>query len=421
LKEPLGSIENKLEEKLDFLNNLTTKEKVKYLTGITFVEKKYIMEMLKEITNLDKDLELVREVYPELYYYLSWDNLLLDNELDHWILNYFKNYNISKIRDKKSKDLEDILNEKNKDKDSFCEWYYKLEKTPIEEKNLIWIDGLGAEWFPLLIYLIEKYGKDKGKFIENKIITRVNLPTVTECNRYEAEKKGELDKHIHNENPYSHPDDLINEIEILKDIVKKILEHDFEKLGIISDHGFTFLSQKKFDNIKKLDLESHHDGRCMWIDKNPSYHDDEYFMVWNTENGRCQGRKSLVALKHISLQNVPKREVHGGSTPEEVLVPYLVINTEEKHLIYRIKPSKFEVSIKTPVIEFKIYPEPQYTPRLKFETKIYEVAYDWKSSTFKANLHGLKTGMHNLELEIGNKKYKVEIEIKGGFKERELL
>ena len=207
----------------------------------------------------------------------------------------------------------------------------------------------------------------------------------------------------------------------MKSIIKKILEYNFEKLDIVSDHGFTFLSQKQFNNIKKLDLNADHDGRCMWLDNSSIYHDDEYFIVWDTENGSCQGRKYLVALKYISLQNVPKREVHGGATPEEVLVPYIVISTRKEVIEYEIEPVKFEVSIKAPIIEFKVYPEPQYTPKLKLRDKVRDVTYDKKTSAFKLSLHGLGVGMHNLELEIGEKKYKIEVEIKGGFKERDLL
>ena len=421
LKEPIGSIESKLEEKLDSLNKLTTKKKLEYLTGITFAEKRYIVKMLKDSPNFSKDLEFIKALYPELYYYLNWDNLLLEH-IEPWVLDYFRNYNISKLINKKSEKLEDMLNKKNKDKDSFCEWYYKIEKIPSEEQNLIWVDGLGAEWFPLIIYLVEEYGKGNGKFIEKKVITRVNLPTVTDCNRYETKKIGDLDKYIHAENPYRYPDDLINEIEIVESIVKKILESKFEKLSIVSDHGFTFLCQKQFGNIKKLDLKgSNHEGRCMWIDTNSDYQDDEYFIVWTTDANSCQGKKSLVALKHTSLQNTPSREVHGGATPEEVLVPYIVVSAVEEALEYEIKPIKFEVSIKNPVIEFEIHPEPRYTPKLKFRNIVYELSYDKDNNIFKANLKDLKIGTYDLELDIGDKKYKIGVEIKGGFKERDLL
>ena len=209
LKEPFDSIESKIEEKLDSLSEQTTKEKFKYLTGITFAERRYIVKILKDSSNFYEDLELVKNVYHELYYYLNWDNLSLDHELEDWVLEYFKNYNISKMLNKKFQSLENILYEKNKNKNTFCEWYYKIENSPVEGKNQIWIDGLGAEWIPLVIYLIEEYGRSYGKFIGKKCITRVNLPTVTECNRYEAEKIDILDKHIHNENPYCYPDDLI--------------------------------------------------------------------------------------------------------------------------------------------------------------------------------------------------------------------
>ena len=78
------------------LNKLTTKEKLGYLTGITFAEKRYIVKMLKDSPNFSKDLEFIKALYPELYYYLNWDNLLLEH-IEPWILDYFRNYNISKL------------------------------------------------------------------------------------------------------------------------------------------------------------------------------------------------------------------------------------------------------------------------------------------------------------------------------------
>jgi hypothetical protein len=36
-----------------------------------------------------------------------------------------------------------------------------------------------------------------------------------------------------------------------------------------------------------------------------------------------------VALTHASLNNRPVREVHGGCTPEEILVPFIVISNKK--------------------------------------------------------------------------------------------
>lgn len=52
------------------------------------------------------------------------------------------------------------------------------------------------------------------------MITRVNLPSTTKCNKYPFEKIDDLDKYIHSK-PYKHPITLIEEIEILKISVKR--------------------------------------------------------------------------------------------------------------------------------------------------------------------------------------------------------
>jgi hypothetical protein len=36
-----------------------------------------------------------------------------------------------------------------------------------------------------------------------------------------------------------------------------------------------------------------------------------------------------VALTHASLNTKPVREVHGGCTPEEILVPFIVISNKK--------------------------------------------------------------------------------------------
>ena len=36
-----------------------------------------------------------------------------------------------------------------------------------------------------------------------------------------------------------------------------------------------------------------------------------------------------VALTHASLNNKPIREVHGGCTPEEILVPFIIISNKK--------------------------------------------------------------------------------------------
>jgi len=285
----------------------------------------------------------------------------------------------------------------------------------------VWIDGLGAEWFPLIVHLLNRYGKENRRFIKKKILTRVSLPSTTECNRYEFEKIEDLDNYVHNQKPYKYSDDLIKEIELIEKIIKRIMEIPNDKVGIVSDHGFSFLCLKDFGNFKRLDLpDAEHEGRCMWIDE-VDYKDDEYFIVWNVDEGNCRGRKTLVALRHISLNNTPYREVHGGATPEEVLVPYIVIETKKDEIKYKIEPINSEVWITTPVVQLKIYPQPLYIPEAFLNEQSLNVSYDKENGVYKIDLKGLKVGMHTIMLRIGSIDHQIKVTIRGGFKERDLL
>jgi len=416
------SIENALTQQFEKLKEFPLKRQFDYLTSITFVEKKYIIELMRDvdISKYDGD---IRKTYPELYYYLDWETVNPDNSVDNWILDYFKEYNISKVKHKKSEKIATLINKKNSDKNAFAGWYYSITKQEMEKNSykLVWIDGLGAEWFPLLVHLIEMHGKEKGKFVKKKIITRSSLPTITECNKHECEKINNLDKYVHEQKPYEYPNSLIREIEIIKHIVKKILDMPYERVCIVSDHGFSFLCLKEFGNFKKLNFEkSNHEGRCMWIESE-NYQDDEYFIVWTIDSGDCYGRKALIALKHTSLNNTPSREVHGGATLEETLVPCIIIDTKKDDIEYIINPVDFEVSISNPIVEFRISPQPYYTPEVSYKEKLFKLLYDENMNTYKLDLTGLRVGDYTPTLKIGNKQYDLKIKIKGGFKERDLL
>jgi len=415
-------VERKLADKFTYMKNYSLKKKLKYLTNIIFTERKYIISELRNVDDVQEIIPDLKKVYPELAYYLDWDLIKPDNEVDNWILEYFKEYNYSKIRYTKSPKIEELINNKNKNKSTFSDWYYSLPKAEMEGNfKYVWIDGLGAEWFPLIVHLLNRYGKENRRFIKKKMLTRVSLPSTTECNRYEFEKIEDLDNYVHNQKPYKYPDDLIKEIELIEKITKKIMDLPNDRICIVSDHGFSFLCLKDFGNFKRLDLQNaEHEGRCMWIEE-VDYKDDEYFIVWNVDEGNCRGRKTLVALKHVSLNNTPYREVHGGATPEEVLVPYIIIETEKYKIEYKIELINSEVWVTNPVIQFKIYPQPLYIPEALLNEQSLNVSYEKENDVYKIDLKGLKIGMHTIILKIGDMDYRIKVTIGGGFKERDLL
>jgi len=427
LKIPISEdLEISLNNSLKEISNYTLVRKLRYLTDITITEKKFIIEQIKGAEK-EKVIKILKDIYPNLSNYLNWDLIKPDNNLADWIIEYFKEYNFSKLKNVKSDKIIELIEEKNKKKETFTEWFYSIplfhKIEDINNSTSVWIDGLGAEWFPLVVSLFEKYGKEKGKFVKEKMITRVNLPSSTECNRYKFDKKFDvLDSYIHDENPYKYPEDLIEEINIIEKIVKEILEIPSDRIFIYSDHGFTFLCLKDFGNFKKLNFESaEHEGRYMWIGKED--YDDEYFMSWEVDDGECKNKKALIALKHVSLNNTPYREVHGGATPEEVLVPFIVIETSKEKVDYKIEPTNFEIEINNPTIKFKIKPHPRYHPEAFLNTQsVGLIRYNTKDDLFILDLKDIiKTGEYVITLKIGEKEYKINVKIKGGFKERDLL
>ena len=78
-------------------------------------------------------------------------------------------------------------------------------------------------------------------------------------------------------------------------------------------------------------------------------------------SNEVDGNYYKVALTHASLGNKPSHEVHGGCTPEEVLVPFIIITNDGKNktIPYAIKLNKTSVAISSSVVEAVINPQPE--------------------------------------------------------------
>lgn len=417
---PCFTIEKKLIKYLNNINNSDFKTQEKYLTGMTFLEKLHIINQVSNSLEYRYQIESLKTIYPDLYGYLAWDFHLDDEELD-WISTYFKEYCFSKFSNTPSPRLIELLHNVNKDESTFYDWYYKLGQYPdLDDTEVIWIDGLGAEWTSLLIHLINEHGKAFNYSIIKKSIVRVNLPSITSINRHSnATHIQLLDQYIHTESTYSHPKNLIEQIELLKKIImKEILSSDKKKVSIVSDHGFTFLAQKKYGNFKKFRMEtSNHDGRCMWTEKNLKSSTDFLFYVnksKDAKNGNC-----LISLKYTSMNNTPYREVHGGATPEEILVPFIVIEKKHDAIYYRVTIISEILSILKPQLLITINPEPNINPSIIVDNRTFLLAK--KNDHWCADLLGVYPGVHQIAILIGDTKIYKNLLIKGGIDEEELF
>jgi hypothetical protein len=158
----------------------------------------------------------------------------------------------------------------------------------------------------------------------------------------------------------------------------------------------------------------------MWTDE--TFSDDEDFILHAPDE--CgNGKKSLIALKYASLYNLPRREVHGGATPEEVLVPVIIVAKTKEKISYEIEPLHQEISIRSPNLYLSITPKPQITPTLMYKEKgrEMELEYDVEGNRWWVQLKGFNAGNYDFYLKMGNIGQEISVEIKGGLKERQLL
>ena len=360
---------NKIADRLDY------KKQLLYLTNNTNAEKYKILEIIRD-NGIEGVILDLKKIFPELYYYLNW-NFSLNKDIPNWILEYFMEYNKSKVLNSKSEKLTDILSKKNHP-DNFYDWYYDIDKISSVNTDgnfTIWIDGLGAEWLPLFSYYLNYFGVNNNKKVKYKTINSVYLPTATKFNKLDCNLKfNDLDKFIH-DNHYKYPDSLLTEFDYIKDLAREISKIDASKVSIISDHGFSFLCTKHFDNKKKHDFKnSEHEGRYFLLEDNVCV-DNEDYMVTETDSPEFKNQKYVVALNHISLYNVPSREVHGGVTPEELLVPYIVFEEEsDSKIIYEVSSSVSDINIsKNNLLPLVVFPIPTYLPLAIYNNKKLQV------------------------------------------------
>lgn len=392
-----------------------------YLTNNSTIEKLKIIEIIKDIS-IDNLLPDLKRIFPELYHYLDW-NLLLDEDIPHWIFEYFKEYNKSKLFNKKSDNLDLLLSENN-NPDTFYKWYYSLSSVPYleldDDNYIIWIDGLGAEWLPLLYYFLNKFNNNYKKIVY-KSIKKVNLPTTTKFNKRINNKKiNDLDKYLH-DNHYEYPTSLFEEIEIIKNCAKEISKIDFPKISIVSDHGFSCLCTKQFGACKRYNFEnSNHEGRYFSVLNNDFNDNEDYLCIeGDTINNN---NNFIVALRHVSLFNVPSHEVHGGATPEEVLVPFIVIEQDSgvspKYKIHSLC-SEINVSLNRE-LPIKITPEPDINKIIAtYHGEKLPITKVDENYIIHLNLNFNK-GNEKIILKIDNEEKELEIHIKkGGMEEEE--
>ena len=407
------------EDEFNKINELDYKKQLLYLTNNTTPEKEKILDIIRNI-GIESVISDLKIIFPELYYYLDW-NLTLNNDIPIWILEYFDEYNKSKVLNSQSAKLTDLLADKNHP-DNFYNWYYdisKISNNDTRNNYIVWIDGLGAEWLPLFVYYLNYFGQKVNKKIKFKAINSVYLPTATKFNKVDSDVKfSELDKFIH-DNHYHYPDSLLTEFDYLKNMAKEISKIDASRISIMSDHGFSFLCTKHFGNKKIHDFKnSEHEGRYFLLEDR-TCNDNQDYLVTETDSPNFNNQKYVVSLNHVSLCNVPSHEVHGGVTPEELLVPYIVFEEDSSNIIYEVSSTVSDINVsKDDLLPINIYPIPNSLPLAIYNNKKLLVIENDNGFFIKLNSE-IGKGKQKITIKIDDEEVE-ELEItinKGGMSE----
>lgn len=354
------------------------KQALQYFTRLTTREREIALVWLGKGHISSKD---VRVFFPELALYMQ-SGLKSISSGKAWLDEYFQTYKQTKIANQYSDEIENQIREKNADCVTFDTWYqsFKTTRTLLSGRSDIeifyWIDGLGIDWIPFVSELIRQH-EHENVYLNDVMIARAQLPTTTAVNKTELQKLsdvdiqgmkvGDLDSLAHRStNVY--PQVLVEEFGVVKSSISKIINsYAGKKVAIVSDHGLTYLSQL-CGGLNMNGVESDHYGRLAFAKSGGITSDKNYIVL---EDG-----KTLCSLSHKSLcGKVPRGQgIHGGCTPEEVLVPIFIVSSSPNESSWTAYPLTDEISSANPVVKFHISGlSSNDTPYLLYNGKQYDM------------------------------------------------
>ncbi len=396
---------------------------LKYYAGITDKEKELAVSWIgKELVPLRK----LKEIYPDLYHYYSTP-LGISVGVPSWVEGYMKEYKRAKISNVYTAEIEQQIISLNHSEVSFDTWYQTFCTTLTLLQNrkdievFYWVDGLGIEWISLIKEIIREKNS-QGIYLNEVKIARALLPSTTEVNKPSLQslltetlkKAGDLDNLAH-QSTNLWPTTIVKELQLVRDVVEDIIEkYNGKKVAIISDHGLTYLSQL-CKGIGLNGVESDHHGRIAIKTAGTWTADNNYF--------RMEDGKTVCALRHSSLCNkVPKGQgIHGGCTPEEVLVPIFIVSSCVSGTEWSADLLTLEISGANPTIKFRIKNIPSTEiPFIEYNNGRYAL-HQANADLFESEPIAINEQCTVVTLVIGNELRPYNISVSAGAEEDDLF
>ena len=373
------------------------------------------------------DYSELKSIYPDLYYYLGKIGIQLPAG-SSWIADYFDAYRKAKTANDAAL-VAPLLHEKNAKRSAFYGWFdeVKTVKTLLHDRTDIdvfyWIDGLGVDWVPFISHIVDEH-RMENVFLNEVFVARATLPSTTSVNKPKLEelvpagstleKIGDVDSFAHQYKD-GYPQYLIEEMRIVKEAIAKVLqEYNGKKMAFVSDHGMTYMAQYG-KGLNLSGVEGDHEGRVAHKTSGRAVYDNKYVVL---EDG-----KTLCALTEDSLtaKTPVSHGAHGGATPEEVLVPILIVSNQKNASVYSAFPVNDEVDGTNPVLRLRIKGLLSVdVPLLEYNGVLYNLNRETSEVFASERLHLVDTATR-ATLHIGDFKKTFTIKISTGAQEDDLF
>lgn len=340
----------------------TYEERLAFLTGDTREERIYILRMVGQWLKQDAaqvcTSEMLGSLYPLLQSYLGSMPIELGTIYNEYISDYKVHKLSNTLPESDSRFFRGI------EPDSLPFRYSVINQNITGSVVMLWIDGLGFEYLSLLI---DKLSQNKNGAIVSCALTQALLPTETEFNEQwkqmdvPYEKLNKLDKLAHKgviDEPdyYTCIEEQLAFFDKVSDKVNELLKK-YQRVIITGDHGTSRLAARFFHTRKGLpifkDATPLSHGRYCSIKSKP---DVIYEDMKEATDSSGQHYLVFTSYNHFSLggfatgrddDNVIYGEVHGGASPEEMIVPVVVFDSKVSlPLTVKWSNDKSEVKLK---------------------------------------------------------------------------
>ncbi len=395
---------------------------MKYMTSLTQAEQCLMTEWLGQGKISKKE---VQTLMPSLCAYLAPIGIQMGNA-STWVNDYFHEYKQSKMANGASERLLQLLKEHNASQAAFESWRegFKTVKTILHNRQDIdlcyWIDGLGIDWIPFVTKVIERHNVD-GVYLNEVYVATAELPTVTSVNRVKLEeltggkleKIGDIDKFAHTQKSY--PAYIVDELRLVEESITRVLsQYNGKKIAFVSDHGISYMAQ--FGNgLNLAGIDSDHSGRCAVWTKGTPLADNNYMVL--------SDGKSICALNHHSLgaKTPVGQGAHGGATPEEVLVPIIIVSNRKNANVYSVQLLTTELLASSPIARYCIKGLSSIdAPRVSYNGVDYQL-HKTQGDVYESERLNLVGTATSITLLIGDFKQTDPIGINMGAQEEDLF